>query len=61
MVGEVSWKLNCGKNKQTKTCTFFVIVAHLGDLVANTFPNRPFIDCTNSKAAGKWSPFVDEF
>lgn len=48
-----------GKTK--KPCTFFVTVAHLGDLVANTFPNRPFIDCTNSKPDGKWSPFVDEF
>lgn len=50
-----------GKTTTEKPCTFFVTVAHLGDLVANTFPSRPFIDCTNSKPDGKWSPFVDEF
>lgn len=55
-------ELNYGR-KETKeqTVPFFVIVAHLGDLTANTFPSMPLIDCTNCKAAAKWSLFGDEF
>lgn len=54
VVGEVLWKLSYGR-KETKeqTVPFFVIVAHLGDLIANTFPSMPLIGCTNCKAAVK--------
>lgn len=55
-------ELNYGR-KETKeqTVPFFIIVAHLGDLTANTFPSMPLIDFTNCKAAAKWSLFSDEF
>ena len=61
MIGEVLWKLNDGRKKQRTNCIFFVIVAHLGNLMANTFPSMPLLDGTNCRAAGGWSPFVDEF
>ena len=61
MVGEVLWKLSNGRKETKEQTTFFVIVAHLGDLMANTFLSMPFIDCTNCKAAAKWSLFGDEF
>lgn len=40
-----------------KICAFVVMVAHLGVPIAGLLPSRPFIDCTDCKAAGKCSLF----
>lgn len=54
LIGGVSVEMLIIKKK---ICAFVVMVAHLGVPIAGLLPSRPFIDCTDCKAAGKCSLF----
>ena len=59
MTGEMLWKFNYGEEKTT--CTFLVIVACLGDLVANKhFPAGLLLIALTARLLGSRVHLVDE-